>query len=640
MKRFFLIGILCLAAVGQAAADSYSLTAKKATVKDVTVDKDNYFVVVEAATSTGEYEVAFDIWPAKHSAFGSFSAENKTITYVSCYVHKVSANGSAVDMWYYPDEGDPITLAIEFNGDGTSTLSGEITARRKGVAYTYVIAPFTFAYTEEEVVPDPEVDPYRYEPKDPTAIDFKADVIELRQKEGYVEITLNEMANETYDWIELRLLSDTLLWPAGTYDIHDGGALGTLTVSKGYLDAHKADDPCYVAIREDKENWGQYTPYYLVSGALKVSYNTEKDTITVTGEAMSHNGSTVKIYARGYNMLYVQPVKPEKVALTIDTVQITYRSDLSDSIKNEFYYNFNFFTTSGDYPTVLVDLVFNKPMALTAGTYTLAADQLKGLYLFQNQADFNNAIFSGINYDFATASLKLTEAQNGKWTYDMFMTTDIGSEYSFAFSQNPRIVLYPEPTDSQAEKDKPYADEQKEKATVTVALDSILWKAETVTKDGIIDIYMTQRNTDVNGLRAYMHLGMYADAEYPAAGTYPVNATEETGTFSASPGRFDNVLIPCYLLLVDNDGWAHAVWYMVGGSVTLGYDEQQRPVLSGDCTTYFGSTVKFSYTPGEQGIDHVRRGGTQSAKILRNGQLYLLFEGAMYDVHGRKIENQ
>ena len=643
MKRLVLTTLITLIAVLHAAA-AFNLTASRVTIEDMTVDKPNYFVTVAAATSTGEYEVAFDIWPGKQSAVGSFTAAEKTISYVTCYVHKVRANGSAVNMWYYPEPDATISLTITNNGDGTCKLSGSIDATRNEVTYTYVIAPYDFEYDAEDI-PEPQEDPYRFEPKEVTSIQFSADVVNFRQREGYIEITLNEMANETYDWIELRLLSDTMAWQAGTYAIESSGIAGSLTASKGYLGGTRGDDPCYLAIRADKESWGQYTPYYLQSGTVEVSYNAVGDTIIVSGSALSYNGSTVQFTARSYNMLFVpeeQPRQPEFVNLAIDTVLITYQSDLSDSTKGEFYYTFNFFSRGGDYPNVLVDMIMNQPMALTAGTYTLADNELKGLNLFQNQDDFNAVFFGGEPYVFATATLTLSEVQDGKWRYAMLITDTIGSEYTFDFAQDPHIVHYPIHVDPTEEKDKPYIDEQKTAVTVSVTLDSLLWNTKSVSKDGILDIYLTQQKADVNGLRAYLHLGMYTDSEYPEAGSYAVNGSEENGTFSASLGRFGNVLIPCYLLLIDAEGWAHAVWYIVGGTIRIAYDAQQAPVLSGTCTTYFGSTINFTYGDIDNGVEDVvvesQKSKVESRKVVRDGQLLIIRDGRTYNAQGLQIK--
>ena len=616
------------------AVAAYNVTATKVTIQDLTTDKNNLFVLVDAATSSGEYEIAFDLWPATRSAIGTFSAEDKTVGYVSSYVHKTKANGSAVNMWYYPEENAPISLSIVQKDETTCTLSGLITATRNGTAYTYVIAPYDFAYAEGPVDPEPEKDPYRFEPTEQTTVDFVADVVNFRDRETYIEVTLNEMEHETYDWIELRLLSDTMDMPAGHYTIDSTYAAGTITASKGYLGSTYGDDPSYVAIRADKESWGQYTPYYLASGSLSVSYNAKGDTILIAGTATSHNGSTINVNAKSYNMLYVEeedPKEPEHVTLAIDTVMITYLSNLSDSAKNIFVYTFSF-SQNDDYPQVLTDVILTQPMELVAGTYSLANGTIDGLILSQNQDDFEMNIMGGGAYDFTLATLTLAPANNGRWTYSMHMEDAIGSTYDFTLTQTPHIVLYPEPEVDP--KEQPYTDEQKEATILSIALDTLMWDAKSVDKDGVIDIHMLQREADVNGLRAYVHLGMYTEVAYPAAGTYPVNGTEENGTFSASLGRYGSVLIPCYVALMDAAGYAHAIWYIVSGDITLSY-EGEEPILSGVCTSYYGSTIQFSYRPAEQGIEDVRRSDVPCTKILRDGQIYLMYGGRMYDVQGR-----
>lgn len=637
MKRFFLISILCLATALKVAA-AYTLTATNVTITDVTVDKDNFFVAVNAHTSSGEYEVGFDVWPAKHSAIGSFSASDKSITYGSCYVHKTKADGSAVNMWYYPEEDAAISLIIVSKGDGTCTLNGSITASRNGTAYTYVISDFDFAYEEGPVVPDPDKDPYRFEPETPTTVNFIGDVVNFRDRNDYIEVTLNEMAQETYDWIELRLLSDTMCMPAGTYTIDSSYTAGSLTASKGYLGGTLGDDPSYVAIRGSKEDWGQYTPYYLKSGSLNVSYNAKGDTIFVTGTALSHNGSAINVNVKGYNMLYVeeeQPKQPEFVNLSIDTVVITYMSNLSDSINNRFVYTFNF-SHQDDYPSVLTDVIMSQPMELVSGTYSLSNSSLDGVLLSQNQDDFEMNIMGGGAYVFTSATLSLSKSTGDQWTYSMHMEDTLGSTYDFTFSQTPHIILYPTP--SVDPKEQPYTDEQREKAIISMVLDTLVWDSKSVSKDGILDIYLTQQTSDINGLRAYVHLGMYANEAYPAAGIYPVDGSEAAGSFSASLGRYGNVLIPCYAALMDAAGYAHAIWYIVSGDISLTYTNG-TPILSGECTSYYGSTIRFAYQPKEQGVEDVesRESRVESRKILRDGHLYILRNDKKYSITGEEV---
>lgn len=636
MKRIINTIILCMAAVVNAAA-AFTLTASKVTIQDLTVDKYNFFVTVEASTSSGEYEVAFDVWPVTHSAIGTFSSDDKTIGYVSSYVHKTKANGSAVNMWYDCYEDSPISLSIVSNGDGTCTLTGSIQATRNGTAYTYNISAFTFDYEEGPVTPDPEQDPFRFEPTTPTTVNFIADVVNFRERDGYIEVTLNEMANETYDWIELRLLSDELAMPAGIYSIDNSGDTGSLTASKGYLGSVLGDDPCYVAIRAEQENWGQYTPYYLESGELEVTYNAKGDTIVITGTAQSHNGSTIHVNVKSYNMLYDPedvPPTPEDVTLAIDSVVITYLSNLSDSTNNQFLYTLNF-SHSDDYPTVLVDVTLSKSMELVAGSYTLEDGQLSGLQLAQNQDDFEANMFIGSAYDFVSASLTLAQ-EDGLWRYTMEMNDAIGSTYRFSLLQAPHIIFYPQP--EVPEEEKPYTAESKVTGTYIFEPDTCIWKDETVARDGIIDIYLTCTQADAQGMRPYIHLGMYSDEAHPAAGTYPVNSTEESGSFSASLGLYGTTPIPCYAAIVDNNGALRQIWFLVDGSVSLSYDGSGNPNIQGECTSYFGSTIQFSFITQTQGVEDAQDGEVHVRKIIYNGQVRIIRGGEIYNVTGIKMQ--
>lgn len=617
--------------------ETFHLTADNVTIENLYVDKYNYFVTVIAHSSAnGVYEVGFDLWPLADSPIGSFSTADNTLRYTSSFVHKIKAGTSTANIWYRPEENMPISLTIVSNGDGTCTLNGEITAvsENNGKTYKYIIAPFTWEYSAEQVDPGQQEDPYRFEPTEPTTINFIGDVVNFRERDSYIEVTLNEMANETYDWIELRLISDTLDMPAGTYTINDSYAEGTLTSSKGYLGGTAGDDPCYVAIRANQEDWGQYTPYYLKSGNINVSFNAKGDSIIVTGTTFSHNGTTVNINVKSYNMLYVDdtPKEPEFVVLDIDTVVITYLSNLSDSTNNFFVYTFNF-SHGDDYPTVLTDVILSQPMALVEGTYSLDDNTLDGIQLAQNQSDFEMNIFGGGAYHFVNSTLSLTPAGEDAWTYEMFMKDDIGSEYSFRFTQAPHIILYPEPEVDP--KDQPYIYESQTASTIEIELDQIEWKTATVEEDGMIDINLSQVENNFNGLYAHIYLWMYTPVAYPAANTYPVLDTEEDYTFSASPGCYANSFFPCYLSLKDEDKIDRAVWYITAGNITISYDEQNRPIIDGNCSTYWGSTIIFHYAPkSEEGVEDVQGDKVQCTKVLRDGQIIIRQNEKEYNILG------
>ena len=631
---------------------AYNLTGDAVKVEDVTVDKDNFFITVNAHTDNGEYEVAFDVWPNAHSIVGSFSAAEGTIGYSSSFVHKTKAGTSRVNRWYYPGKTNVIELTIVKKDDETCTLSGKMEAVSKddGNTYTYVIAAFDFAYSDSGTGPDPQQDPYRFEPAEATHIDFEADVVAVKFRTGMLNFTLNEIANETYDWIEINLITDEYEWPAGTYSIDQSGDPLTLTASKGYLGMQN-DDPCYVAIRKSDEGWGQYTPYYLESGTLTVSYNTKTDSIFITGSATSHNGTSVAIEVKSLNPLYVEgdePKQPEQKTLAIDTVVVTYMREESDVEAHEHHYTFNFFYSEDDYPNVIADAILTEPLALVEGTYRLADGNLSDIVLFQSQADFNEFFFGGMPYEFTSASLTLSDAGNGKWTYAMNMTTSIGSEYDFTFTQAPHIINYPDPDGEEVDpKDQPFADEKKNKVTLNIKLDSIRWEDKTVSKDGILDIYLFQRNADAEGLRAAMQLGMYTPISAVSDGTYPINGSESNYTFSASVGRYGNVLFPCYLTLIDKDSWAHAIWYLVDGAISIAYagdvNEETRDakkyVISGEATSYFGSTITFRFESPATGVEEVstREERISTRKVLENGTLYIIREGKRYTVTGEGL---
>ncbi|MBQ0136430.1 MAG: hypothetical protein KBS40_00280 [Bacteroidales bacterium] len=638
MKKIYLLNILC-AAITSIMAAPVTLTGTTASVVEKTVDKPNYTITIRATDAKDKkYDLEFDVWPDVASVFGTFSTKDRSVYYYNCVVECVSDKKT-----FFCYDSDNTTLTLVSNGDGTTTISGQMEVENYPDEGTtvYQIGAFSFEYSEEDVPPTPPEDPYRFEPTKDTTVTFVADVINFRQRTDYIEITLNEMADETYNWIELRLLSDTLDWKAGTYAINNSGEMGSLTASQGYL-GQQTDDPCYVALRDTGEYaWGQYTPYYLISGSLSVSYNEKGDTIFVQGQATSKNGSEFTIIASSYNMLYQQPEEPrepEFVELAIDTVMITYVPEKSDSLANKFYYTFNFSGTSrGDgYPNVIVDAILAKPMELVEGTYSLGKE-LGGLLLFQNQTDFNTWFFGGDYYIFTSATLTLKPGEGDKWIYEMLIKDTIGSEYSFVFAQNPHILLPKEEEDIDP-KEQPYYDETHgKKYDLTMVLDSLIWVDNRTDKDPIIDMYLLQKTPDVDGLIYYVQLGFYSTDEIIPEGTYPLSTSEdENNVFSSSLGRYGNIVIPCYAAVMDMNGWAHAIWYLVDGEITLKYDVNNEPIISGVCTSYYGSTIHFSYNATKTALPATTTNG-KAHKYLKNGKLCIEQAGRIYNVLGQYV---
>lgn len=325
----------------------------------------------------------------------------------------------------------------------------------------------------------------------------------------------------------------------------------------------------------------------------------------------------------------------EQVTLDIDTVVVTYQSIYSDSTANRFVYTFNF-SRSLDYPSVLVDAILTKPMELVAGSYTLDNQLLEGLQLSRNQNDFESNLFTGSAYDWTAAELTLSP-EGDQWRYTMTMTDADSNTYSFTLLQAPHIIHYPQPINSS---DKPFADESKNATTKWFTLDTIIWDDHTFGYDSIIDIILSTKQADLNGQRPYIHLGMYAPAAYPDAGAYPVNNSEQSGSFSASVGRFGSVIIPCYAAIADENGYAVSIWYLVDGNIYIYYDQYGRPMVSGECTSHFGSRIAFDYQPGQtEALTPVTDNPSPiTHKQLRDGRIVIIRGERIYNAQGALIK--
>lgn len=95
----------------------------------------------------------------------------------------------------------------------------------------------------------------------------------------------------------------------------------------------------------------------------------------------------------------------------------------------------------------------------------------------------------------------------------------------------------------------------------------------------------------------FVSLELLANEALPA-GTYPVSDTYEVGTAVASEGfnadyEYDT---PSFLgVYTDADGHYDATYYFVDGQVVVSYPEDGKIAIAGSATSYYGSTVTFSY---------------------------------------------
>ena len=432
-KGFFLFLLMVFCA--PLWADTIGLTASKVDISDESHQTPNYYFDITASTTSATYHVVLDVWPKTQSIIGSFSAEEKTITTAFSSLRKGSST------YYYFYEDCPVELTITKINEDTCELSAHFKAARgeDETRYEYQVAPFRFAYKAGDVPPEPEEDPYRFEPTQTVSQAFVGQEVRVedhRKTTGWINFNLVDSVNQN-DWIELDLVSNEFYMPVGTFTFSADSAYGTFIASPGYK--RKNDYPSYVAIRG--QEWGEYTPYYIKEGSLTFSLNEEGDTVYVRGTLTSQHGSTFTVDVTASNMFYEAPFPPkpkEEKELLTDSVVITCNGLVRPTVEGFYEYDFNF-SYREDYPSLIFSLVLPKENELTEGVYTLSEGQVYAPLLFQNQMDFNDFLEYGENYNFTEITLTLTNKGGGVWRYGLDMTTDVGSHYTMALEQDPHL---------------------------------------------------------------------------------------------------------------------------------------------------------------------------------------------------------
>ena len=116
------------------------------------------------------------------------------------------------------------------------------------------------------------------------------------------------------------------------------------------------------------------------------------------------------------------------------------------------------------------------------------------------------------------------------------------------------------------------------------------------------------------------------------AGTYPINDTEEEGTFIASPGGDDESDYPSYVGVDAGDGYYNP-FYLVSGTVTIA----ENGDITVKAASYYGSDITLRYTAGHQAIDNtvVR---SDAVKTLKNGMLFIEKNNTRYNANGQIVK--
>ena len=432
IKKVFLVLIGVVMALPSWAA--ITLTASQVEVRDMTVDKPNFYFDITASTSQATYHVCLDVWPKTNSIVGSFSAENGTISRTFSSLRKGS------NTYYYMYDDCPLELEIERISDDSCVLSAHFKASRgeDETRYEYLVPSFKFAYQSQK--PDPvDDDPYRFEPKQAIEHTFEGQIVSVRDNRtetGWININLVDSIEQRLDWVELDLVVDSFAMPQGNFTFSADSAAGTMIASPGYH--NRTDLPSYVALRGAE--WGEADVYYIREGSLNFALNEKGDTVTVQGQVTSQNGSVFTIDVVAYNEFYVPPFPPkpkEEEELAIDSVVVTF----VEANANENVYEFNF-SYMEDYPNLIFNARLPEKNRLTEGTYEFNenVNEIYAILLFRNQSDFNDYFYYGVNYNFVTVTMTLADLGNEIWQYDLDLRDDVGSHFYFTFAQNPHLA--------------------------------------------------------------------------------------------------------------------------------------------------------------------------------------------------------
>lgn len=281
------------------------------------------------------------------------------------------------------------------------------------------------------------------------------------------------------------------------------------------------------------------------------------------------------------------------------------------------------------FPSMAFDIFMPSADSLTAGTYTIAKEQVDHIMLIRDYNDYIYYYYGYERYYFDSAEVTLTHNGGQSWTIDLTATDADGITYKAHVTGeiNVEVDDY-DPNEEPEEPQEPqttYKWEPTEVTTIDVTFNSLDRSDAYVRDYNIVDFILDTDQTDAKGHRYTAHLYYWsATADIPA-GTYPINDSEELGTWLASVGcsiTSNSKDYPCYLNTYD-DTYTYDSWYMVDGTISISYNTQGQICLDGNAKTYNGSTILLHYNPGTEGLNHISSESTITRKYLKDRQLYI-----------------
>jgi len=191
-----------------------------------------------------------------------------------------------------PKSGSNLTIAQ--NANGTYTISGYLKTQLSNSASN----TWNYYYSADTVANTFSIDFYPTEPAQ-TTINLTGTSLEaydyMLASDGLVEL---DIYDDSYNQLTLGIMNDTFEIPAGTYNVADTEAKGTILKSKGMNGYTPYHSYFYSS---------SYDNYFIVGGSLTVSYSDDNSQMTVSGALTTGHESTINVSVTAANPFYVAP---------------------------------------------------------------------------------------------------------------------------------------------------------------------------------------------------------------------------------------------------------------------------------------------------------------------------------------------
>ena len=331
------------------------------------------------------------------------------------------------------------------------------------------------------------------------------------------------------------------------------------------------------------------------SGTIEVAVD-EFGKVTVTGELVAVDNNTYVL-----NLQYVDP-KPETTVEILD----------QDAAFVDYTGVINLFSFSGCTAdsTVGVQLVIDAQTV--AGTYTEQDfDNQWAEYFGYSCILLKNAAGAWESVNIYSATITIVDGGNGAYT----LTADLLCYNNTLY----KVTLSVPETD-------PYKYDEASDFTAT-------FSTYTVDESRLAtmgSVYVIGQNEQ--GQVIMMDVILSGTATGLEPGTYSIDNTEEVQTVYAGLYDAQEGLVPSYAGMVEGQNLTN-VWYLVSGTVNV--DENLNIVVN--ALNSKGNAITVALTaPEPTGLEETVAAG-KAAKILRNGQIYILKGDKIFNIMGAAI---